>query len=78
MTCSDKFIRTTECPENLPMASIKLVFPTPGLPSNKTRKNCHTLRCQRVVLQFFPEGERTCELDMHGLEDICTYFRTTD
>ena len=36
LTCSDKFIRTTLCPENLPKATIKLVFPTPGLPSNKT------------------------------------------
>ena len=36
LTCSDKFMRTTLCPENLPKATIKLVFPTLGLPSNKT------------------------------------------
>lgn len=36
LTCSDKFMRTTLCPENFPKATIKLVFPTPGLPSNKT------------------------------------------
>ena len=33
LTCSDKFMRTTLCPENLPKATIKLVFPTPGLTS---------------------------------------------
>lgn len=38
-TCSDKFMRTTLCPEYFPKAIIKLVLPTPGLPSSKTTKH---------------------------------------
>lgn len=39
LTCSDKFMRTTLCPEYFPKATIRLVFPTPGLPSSNTVKH---------------------------------------
>lgn len=47
-TCSDKFILTTVCPENLPMAAIKLVFPTPGLPSISTKRK-KTFKCKKIA-----------------------------
>lgn len=52
-------MRTTLCPENLPKATIKLVFPTPGLPSNKTgKKNKGQLRMLKQRKQRIPEHQQ--------------------
>lgn len=68
-TCSDKFILTTGCPENLPRAIIRLVFPTPGLPSNKTSNtSTHYVREKNLIVQreFFK--------DMGGLWSLYFFF----
>lgn len=51
LTCSDKFMRTTLCPEYLPKARTRLVFPTPGLPSSNTAENDRTQIHKSVKLR---------------------------
>lgn len=54
-------MRTTECPENFPRAITKLVFPTPGLPSNKTAMHKWEKK-NKTIFQDIPR----CVLSLAG------------